>query len=57
LRPVISEISKQLLVEKLESDLKDHQEKYDYHTRISLCYLEIIEETRMHLEEVYSNAS
>jgi len=57
LGPILARISKEILLEQLESDLKNHQRKYDYHKKISMGYLELIEQTRQHLEAVYSNAN
>ena len=55
LKSVLAKISKELLMEKLESDLKTQQRKYDYHKKIAESYHELTKQTQQKISEVDSN--
>lgn len=57
LKSVLAKISKELLLEQLETDLKNQQRKYNYHKKISDGYLELLKKTQQQLCEVDSNVN
>jgi thymidylate kinase len=57
LKSVLTKISKDLLLEKLEIDLQNHQRKYNYHKKVSDGYLELVKKTQQQLCEVDSNVN
>ena len=54
---MLASISKEFLLEKLESDLKNHKRKYNYHKKISDGYYELIVQTQQKMFEVDSNVN
>jgi thymidylate kinase len=57
LKTILARVSRELLLEKLETDLKNHQKKYNYHKKISDGYLELVKKTQQQLFEVDSNVN
>jgi hypothetical protein len=57
LKSVLARISKQVILDKLENDLKNQQKKYNYHKKISDGYLELASQTIQQIDEVRTNAN
>lgn len=55
MKSVLAKISKELLLEKLESDLQTQQRKYNYHKKIAENYQELTKQTQQKMSEVDSN--
>lgn len=47
-------IQNQIIIQKLEESLYKHQQKYNYHKRITQGYFEIIQQTELKLQEIKS---
>lgn len=47
-------IQNQIIIQKLEESLHKHQQKYNYHKRVTQGYFEIIRQTELKLQEIKS---
>lgn len=45
-------ISQSTVIQSLEDELKNHQQKYNYHKRIADGYYEIMQQTELKLQEI-----
>ena len=45
-------ISQSAVIRSLEDELKNHQQKYNYHKRIADGYYEIMQKTELKLQEI-----
>ncbi|TBR08974.1 MAG: hypothetical protein EPO62_05655 [Candidatus Nitrosotenuis sp.] len=45
-------ISQTVVIQSLEDELKNHQQKYNYHKRIADGYCKIIQQTELKLQEI-----
>lgn len=52
MKSILAKISKDLLVEKLELDLKTQQRKYCYHKKIAENYHKLAKQTQQKMSEV-----
>lgn len=47
-------ISQTAVIQSLEDELKNHQQKYIYHKRIAEGYCKVIQQTELKLQEIKS---
>lgn len=52
MRHALESISQATVIQSLEDDLKNHQQKYNYHKRIADGYCKIIQQTELKLQEI-----
>jgi hypothetical protein len=45
-------ISHTAVIQSLEDELKNHQQKYNYHKRIAEGYCKVIQQTELKLQEI-----
>jgi hypothetical protein len=45
-------ISQSTVIQSLKDELKNHQQKYNYHKRIADGYYEIMQQTELKLQEI-----
>lgn len=57
MKSILTKLSKDILLEKLEIDLECQQRKYDYHKKISEGYHDLIEQTKQKISEVEGNVN
>ncbi len=54
MRHALTSISQTSVIQSLEDELKNHQQKYIYHKRIADGYCKVIQQTELKLQEVKS---
>jgi hypothetical protein len=52
MRHTITSVSQTTVIQSLEDELKNHQQKYNYHKRIADGYCKVIQQTELKLQEI-----